>query len=85
MRQGSYHLGSLVHQHPVEVTIPVSMPDANYAVAVSNATAVNYWTWVRLSVVGVPRADGFTVRAYNDNGSVDVSDVWFRWVALWMR
>ncbi len=85
MRCGSYHVGAVAYNSGVAVKVPVSMPSSNYAVAVSNATVEDYWSWVRLTVVGNLSADGFTVRVYNDSASTNLSNVWFRWVALWLR
>ena len=76
-----YNVGYLAAQEQKQVVIPVSMPSGDYGVAVTNATVVANWTWVRLSIVGDPTASGFVVRVYNDTDSA-ISNVYFRWVAM---
>lgn len=57
------------------------MPSSEYGVAVTNATVVANWTWVRLTIVGDPNQDQFIVHVYNDT-SGPISNVYFRWVAI---
>ena len=57
------------------------MPSSDYGIAVTNATVVANWTWVRLTIVGDPGPNSFIVRVYNDTDS-PVSNVYFRWVAI---
>ena len=78
---GVYNVGRLEAQEEKHVTIPVSMPSSDYGVAVTNATVVANWTWVRLTIVGDPGPGSFIVRVYNDT-STPISNVYFRWVVI---
>lgn len=78
---GVYNVGYLKAQEQKEITVHVSMPSSDYGVAVTNATVVANWTWVRLSIVGDPNKNYFIVRVYNDT-TTPVSNVYFRWVAI---
>mgnify|MGYP004464655551 FL=1 len=57
------------------------MPSADYGVAVTNATIVGNWTWMRVTLWGNPTESGFVVRVYNDASS-PISNAYFRWVAI---
>lgn len=84
MRSGLVNLGSMRAQLGIDYRVALDMPSADYAVAVVNATAASYWTKVCVTVVGDLAKDGFTVRVYNDDTSTTVSNVYFRWMALYM-
>ena len=85
LRSGSYNLGSFPAQTQRLITIPLDMPSDDYAIVVSNATVVSYWTKMQFSLSGRPRRDGFDVLCYNDASSNTVSNAYFRWLALWVR
>ena len=85
LRSGVYHLGSVAAQEQRLIHINLDMPSADYAVAVSNATVVSYWTKMRFSIFGDLRKDGFDVLCYNDDPTITVSKAYFRWVALLVR
>lgn len=85
LRSGSYNLGSFPAQTQRLITIPLDMPSDDYAIVVSNATVVGYWTKMQFSLSGRPRRDGFDVLCYNDASSNTVSNAYFRWLALWVR
>lgn len=74
-------IGYLKAGEQKDTRIAVDMPTADYGVAVSNATIVSNWTWMRITVVGDPSKSGFTVRVYNDASS-PISNAYFRWVAI---
>ena len=84
MRSGLVNLGSMRAQLGIDYRVALDMPSTDYAVAVTNATAVSYWTKISVAVVGDLARDGFTVRVYNDDSSATVSNVYFRWMALYM-
>lgn len=85
LRCGVYHLGSVAAQEQRLIHFKLDMPSADYAVAVSNATVVSFWTKMRFSIWGDLRKDGFDVLCYNDDQTMPVSNAYFRWVALWVR
>lgn len=74
-------IGYLKAGEQKDTRIAVDMPTADYGVAVSNATIVANWTWMRITIVGDPSKSGFTVRVYNDSSS-PISNAYFRWVAI---
>ncbi|WP_417570753.1 hypothetical protein [Parolsenella catena] len=85
LRYGSYYLGSVAAQEQRLIHIKLDMPSAGYAIAVSNASVVSFWTKMRFSLCGDTRKDGFDVLCYNDDPTMPVSKAYFRWVALWVR
>ena len=78
---GVQQIGYLKAGEQKDTRIAVDMPTADYGVAVSNATIVSNWTWMRITIVGDPSKSGFTVRVYNDASS-PISNAYFRWVAI---
>lgn len=80
-KYGVQQIGYLKAGEQKDTRIAVDMPTADYGVAVSNATIVSNWTWMRITVVGDPSKNGFTVRVYNDASS-PISNAYFRWVAI---
>lgn len=85
LRSGSYYMGSVAAHEQRLIHIKLDMPSAGYAVAVSNASGVSFWTKMRFSLYDAPRKDGFDVLCYNDDPTMPVSNAYFRWVALWVR
>lgn len=85
LRYGVYYLGSVAAQEQRLIHIKLDMPSADYAIAVSNASIVSFWTKMRFSLWGDTRKDGFDVLCYNDDPTMPVSKAYFRWVALWTK
>lgn len=83
MRNGRYHVGNVGPGSGANVTVPLSMPSDDYAVAITNATSGNGWTKACFSGPNSLRKNGFDVAVWND-AQYTTLNVWFWWVAVYV-
>ena len=83
LRNGCYHVGNVGPGSGANVTVPLSMPSDDYAVAITNATSGNGWTKACFSGPNSLRANGFDVAVWND-AQYTTLNVWFWWVAVYV-